>query len=118
MTKQFALARRKNHPDSDLYPAARNQQFKLDRPVTLEAYAASYNNFYEFSVFKSRVYKNAARLATHPWQVEISGWSPSLDSSSIDELVRAMALEERYYRFRCVEAWAMAVPWTGFRSPR
>ena len=58
---------------ADLYPARRHPHFILDRPVTDEAYAASYNNFYEFSVFKSRVYKNAARLATHPWQVEISG---------------------------------------------
>jgi sulfoxide reductase catalytic subunit YedY len=101
-------------PGLDLYPAARNQQFKLDRPVTLEAYAASYNNFYEFSVFKSRVYKNAARLVTHPWQVEISGLVAKPRLFEIDELVRAIALEERYYRFRCVEAWAMAVPWTGF----
>jgi len=99
---------------ADLYPARRNPQFVLDRPVTSEAYAASYNNFYEFSVFKSRVYKNAARLTTHPWQVEISGLVAKPRRFDIDELVRSMDLEERHYRFRCVEAWAMAVPWTGF----
>jgi methionine sulfoxide reductase catalytic subunit len=98
----------------DLYPARRNRQFILDRPVTAEVYAASYNNFYEFSVFKSRVYKNAARLKTHPWQVEITGLIAKPRLYDIDDLVRSMALEERRYRFRCVEAWAMAVPWTGF----
>ena len=103
------------HPAGiDLYPARRNQQFVLDRPLTAEAYAASYNNFYEFSVFKSRVYKNAARLTTQPWQVEIDGLVAKPRRFDIDGLVRSMALEERHYRFRCVEAWAMAVPWTGF----
>ena len=101
-------------PGLDLYPARRNPQFVLDRPVTSEAYAASYNNFYEFSVFKSRVYKNAARLTTDPWQVAIAGLIAKPRVYDIDELVRSMALEERHYRFRCVEAWAMAVPWTGF----
>ena len=98
----------------DLYPARRNQQFALDRPVTSEAHAASYNNFYEFSVFKSRVYKNAKRLTTHPWQVEIAGLVAEPRLYDMDELVRSFPLEERHYRFRCVEAWAMAVPWTGF----
>jgi sulfoxide reductase catalytic subunit YedY len=99
---------------ADRYPARRNPQFILDRPITDEAYAASYNNFYEFSVFKSRVYKNAARLTTDPWQVEIAGLAAKPRLYDIDELVRSVGLEERLYRFRCVEAWAMAVPWTGF----
>ncbi len=99
---------------ADLYPARRNPQFVLDRPLTSETYAASYNNFYEFSVFKSRVYKNARRLTTHPWQIEISGLVAKPRLFDIDELARFIPLEERYYRFRCVEAWAMAVPWTGF----
>ena len=51
-------------PVADLYPARRNPDFILDRPVTNEAYAASYNNFYEFSVLKGAVYKRAARLRT------------------------------------------------------
>ncbi|MGZ8483790.1 MAG: protein-methionine-sulfoxide reductase catalytic subunit MsrP, partial [Candidatus Binatia bacterium] len=72
---------------ADRYPARRNSQFILDRPVTDEAYAASYNNFYEFSVFKSRVYKNAARLTTHPWQVEIAGLVTKPRLYDIDELI-------------------------------
>jgi sulfoxide reductase catalytic subunit YedY len=101
-------------PAPDLYPASVNRRFVLDRPVTDEAYAASYNNFYEFSTFKSRVYKNAARLRTFPWQLELGGLVEKPRVFDIDDLVRVMPLEERFYRFRCVEGWAMAVPWTGF----
>jgi len=98
----------------DLYPARNNSNFVLDRPITDESYAASYNNFYEFSVFKGNVYRKAARLQTSPWQIEIGGLIEKPRVFEVEDLVRAMPLEERRYRFRCVEAWAMAVPWTGF----
>ena len=101
-------------PAPELYPAKQNSRFSLDRPVTEEAYAASYNNFYEFSTLKGSVYKKSARLRTYPWQVTIGGLVENNRVFEIDELVRALPLEERLYRFRCVEAWAMAVPWTGF----
>jgi sulfoxide reductase catalytic subunit YedY len=107
------IGAQENPPGADLYPARRSEHFILDRPITVEAYAASYNNFYEFSTSKSRVYKNAARLKTHPWQIEISGLVRKPRVFDVDDLVRALPLEERLYRFRCVEAWAMAVPWTG-----
>ena len=104
-----------DHPPApELYPARRSAQFSLDRPLTDEAYAASYNNFYEFSTFKSGVYKKSARLSTSPWQVEVAGLVKKPHIYDASELTRAMSLEERLYRFRCVEAWAMAVPWTGF----
>ena len=108
------LGAQENPAAANLYPAPRSGQFRLDRPLTVEAYAASYNNFYEFSVFKSRVYKNAARLTTDPWQIEIAGLVPQPKIYDIDAWVRSFTLEERHYRLRCVEAWAMAVPWTGF----
>ncbi len=103
-----------NHPPApDRYPAARNPRFTLDRPVTPERIAASYNNFYEFSSGK-KLWNHSARLKTHPWQVEIAGLVPRPQVIDADALIRQMPLEERLYRFRCVEAWAMAVPWTGF----
>ena len=101
-------------PAPEMYPAPRDTRFNLDRPITDEVYAASYNNFYEFTTFKGSVYKKAARLRTYPWQVAVGGLVSKPRVFDIDELVRAMLLEERLYRFRCVEAWAMAVPWTGF----
>ena len=100
-------------PGPDLYPAGLNPRFPLDRPLTREAYAASYNNFYEFSTWKSGVWKNVGQFETHPWQVEIAGLVERPRFMDVDELIRSVPLEERLYRFRCVEAWAMAVPWTG-----
>src|SRR5919106_616586 len=108
------IGAQENPPAPELYPALRNVRFKLDSSITDEAYAASYNNFYEFSTFKGRIYKKASRLRTFPWQVEVSGLVERPRVFDVDALVRAMPLEERLYRFRCVEAWAMNVPWTGF----
>lgn len=111
------IGAQENPAGQDLYPAPRNSRFTLDRPLTDEAYAASYNNFYEFSTFKSGVYKKSARLRTHPWQIEIAGLVEKPRLFDIDQLMRALPVEERLYRFRCVEAWAMAVPWTGIPLP-
>jgi sulfoxide reductase catalytic subunit YedY len=97
----------------NLYPAKRNPKFTLDRPLTQESVAATFNNFYEFGGTKT-VYTLAQRLKTRPWQVRVGGLVRKPKVYDIDDLIRAMPLEERLYRFRCVEAWAMAVPWTGF----
>jgi sulfoxide reductase catalytic subunit YedY len=97
----------------DLYPAKRNPAFTLDRPLTDEKVAAKYNNFYEFGPTKSIAWL-AQRLTIRPWQVEVKGLVHKPKTYDIDDLIGSMPLEERLYRFRCVEAWAMAVPWTGF----
>ena len=107
------IGAQENPPAPDRYPAPRNARFELDRPLTDESYASSYNNFYEFSVFKGGIYKKAARLKTSPWQIAVTGLVEKPRVFDIDELARLLPLEERLYRFRCVEAWAMAVPWTG-----
>ncbi len=73
-----------------------------------------YNNFYEFGTDK----EDPARLARHfqprPWQVEIAGEAEKTGMFDLDDLLRPHSLEERIYRFRCVEAWSMVVPWVGF----
>jgi sulfoxide reductase catalytic subunit YedY len=97
-----------------LYPAKRNEKYTLDRPLTDEAIAARYNNFYEFSFNKQRVSRLVDPFKTRPWQVEVTGLVKKPQTFAIDELVKKMPLEERLYRHRCVEAWSMAVPWTGF----
>ncbi|MCC7282691.1 MAG: protein-methionine-sulfoxide reductase catalytic subunit MsrP, partial [Acetobacteraceae bacterium] len=56
----------------------------------------------------------AQRMALRPWQVRLDGLVQQPRTVDIDTLIRAMPLEERVYRLRCVEAWAMAVPWSGF----
>ncbi len=97
-----------------VYPPSRNTAYKLDRPLTDEAVAARYNNFYEFSTNKDDVYKKAEKLSARPWTLEVTGLVEEPKTFDPDELLRLMPIEERLYRLRCVEAWAMAVPWTGF----
>ena len=97
-----------------LYPAKRNPAYTLDRALTDEQVAASYNNFYEFTTDKGEVRNKVDKFQTHPWQVEVKGLVHNPKVYDFDQLVRRMPLEERLYRHRCVEAWAMAVPWTGF----
>jgi methionine sulfoxide reductase catalytic subunit len=100
-------------PTADLYPAKRNLRYRLDRELSPEDEATTYNNFYEFGSQKT-ISRAAQALPIRPWQVKIDGMVEAPKTIDIDELIRAMPLEERLYRHRCVEAWAMAVPWTGF----
>lgn len=96
------------------YPAPRNPKFDLNEQLTNEAVAARFNNFYEFSEQKEQVNRLVDRFQTRPWQLEVTGLVDKPRKFDVDELVGQMPLEERIYRFRCVEAWAMVVPWTGF----
>ncbi len=96
------------------YPAQRNAKYKLDRQLTDEEVATSYNNFYEFAFDKRRPKRLAQRMVTSPWNVKIGGLVERPVTLDVDDLIHRFPLEERLYRFRCVEAWAMAVPWTGF----
>jgi methionine sulfoxide reductase catalytic subunit len=100
-------------PTADLYPAKRNEKYKLDRAVTDEAINTTYNNFYEFGSSKS-IARSAQNLKLRPWTIKIEGMVEKPREIEIDDLIRKMTLEERLYRHRCVEAWGMAIPWTGF----
>ncbi|MFQ5649836.1 MAG: protein-methionine-sulfoxide reductase catalytic subunit MsrP [bacterium] len=96
------------------YPAERNARYTVDRPLSAEATAAAYNNFYEFTTDKARVWKLAQELEIEPWKVEVTGLVHNKRTFDLDDLVKKFPLQERVYRFRCVEAWSMVVPWTGF----
>ena len=100
--------------EKGVYPAQRNASFTISRPVTEEVIAARFNNFYEFSNAKDDVWKKIDRFVTRPWEIEITGLIHNPMIVDIDDLIRRMPFEERLYRLRCVEAWSMAVPWTGF----
>ena len=104
-------------PTKDLYPAKRNEQFTLDRPITDEKINTNYNNFYEFGSTKT-VAKAAQALKLRPWTVKIDGMVEKPQEIGIDDLIRKMPLEERLYRHRCVEAWSMAIAWSGFPLAR
>ncbi|HEV8679957.1 MAG TPA: protein-methionine-sulfoxide reductase catalytic subunit MsrP [Stellaceae bacterium] len=100
-------------PTAGLYPASRNEKYKLDRPVTDEKYPTTYNNFYEFGMDKS-IWRAAQALKVRPWTVKIDGMVEKPMTIDIDDLLKKVSLEERLYRHRCVEAWSFTVPWSGF----
>ena len=95
-----------------LFSAKRNLKYELDRPLNTEKDVTTYNNFYEFGSHKL-ISKDAQKLQTKPWTVTIDGMVEKPIIIDADTLISKMQLEERLYRFRCVEAWSMALPWIG-----
>ena len=106
-----SLALAANDPTAGLYPAKRNGAF--DGMPTAEDVSSRYNNFYEFGTSK-KIFTAAEALKTRPWTLKIDGMVEKPIEMSADDLIKAMPLEERVYRHRCVEAWSMVIPWTGF----
>lgn len=88
--------------------------WKLDLPLTPEDKVTGYNNFYEFGLDKADPAANAGGLKTEGWTVKIDGDVAKPLTLDIDDLLKRFPLEERIYRFRCVEAWSMVIPWIGF----
>ena len=74
----------------------------------------SYNNYYEFGTGKDDPARYADRLTIEPWTVQIDGLVDKPGAYGFDDIMQQMTIEERIYRFRCVEAWSMVVPWNGF----
>lgn len=104
----------KASPLAGLYPAPRNPKYVVHQPLTDERVAARYNNFYEFTTDKAKVWRAVRDFEPYPWTVQIGGLCGKKGRFSLDDLLKRFTLEERVYRFRCVEAWSMVVPWTGF----
>ena len=73
-----------------------------------------YNNFYEFGTGKDDPVRYAGALTTSPWTVKIDGMVDRPADYDFQDIMKAMTVEERIYRFRCVEAWSMVIPWNGF----
>jgi sulfoxide reductase catalytic subunit YedY len=102
-------------PSKGLYPVKRNDKYVLgaEHPITEERINTNYNNFYEFGSSKS-VARAAQNLRLRPWTITIDGMVEKPIEIGIDDLLKTMPLEERLYRHRCVEAWSMAIAWSGF----
>ena len=75
---------------------------------------ANYNNFYEFTYGKEGIAELAENFQTSPWTVSVGGLVDNPGDYSIEDLIKKYPPEERIYRMRCVEAWSMVIPWTGF----
>ena len=73
----------------------------------------TYNNFYEFGTGKSDPHRNAGTLKPRPWTVVVDGECEAPGEIGIEDILSGFTQEERIYRFRCVEAWSMVIPWVG-----
>jgi sulfoxide reductase catalytic subunit YedY len=99
----------------NLYPAKQNPEYTLDRPLTPEWASTGYNNFYEFDAEDKTAVKDlVGKFLTSPWKIDVAGLVNKPRTLDLDDLLKQFPLEERLYRHRCVEAWSMSVPWTGF----
>ena len=104
-----------SHPAfSSLYPPPVNKSYIAKRSLTAEYLATTYTNFYEFGSNKN-IWRRASQLKTEPWALTIDGLVNNPLVIDINDLLKKIGgIEERVYRFRCVEAWSMTVPWAGF----
>ena len=89
--------------------------YTVEGDVTPKDAATTYNNFYEFGTGKDQPARYAEILTTDPWSVEIGGEVNNPGTYGLEDILKDVSLEERIYRFRCVEAWSMVVPWIGFQ---
>ena len=85
-----------------------------DAPNTFEE-ISGYNNYYEFGTAKEDLAAYAGTLTTTPWTVQVDGMVDKPGTYDLGDLISGMTMEERIYRFRCVEAWSMIIPWQGFQ---
>jgi methionine sulfoxide reductase catalytic subunit len=87
---------------------------KLEEKPNTFADISQYNNFYELGTAKEDPAQNAAALTTDPWSVSIEGECAKPGQLTLEDLLKPHDFEQRIYRFRCVEAWSMVIPWIGF----
>ncbi len=95
-------------------PDVRPSTWRVDEKPTPFETIVSYGNFYEFGPDKDSPAKHAHRLQTRPWSVFVEGEVKKPQRFAIEDILKWAPLEERIYRFRCVEGWSMVVPWVGF----
>ncbi len=88
---------------------------ELGDPLNAYDQITNYNNYYEFSTDKEAVARLATVFPTSPWTVEVSGLVSNPKTYGLEDLLQKFSQEERIYRLRCVEAWSMVIPWTGFK---
>ena len=82
--------------------------------LTPFGHITGYNNFYELGTDKSDPAVNADALQTEPWTISVEGECAKPGRYTLEDILAPHALEERIYKLRCVEAWSMIIPWTGF----
>ncbi|HUL47659.1 MAG TPA: protein-methionine-sulfoxide reductase catalytic subunit MsrP [Steroidobacteraceae bacterium] len=103
-------------PPTDAAPLAytANPRYSVSEAPNKYAEITTYNNYYEFGTDKQDPSENARSFRTRPWNVTIDGEAEVRGSFTLEDILKGQSLEERIYRFRCVEAWSLVVPWVGF----
>ena len=91
-----------------------SSQFNTDETPNTYEQITNYNNYYEFGTRKGDPAKYAHTLKTSPWSIKIDGLVDRPMTLSMSDIFKKMVIEQRIYRFRCVEAWSMVIPWNGF----
>ncbi len=95
-------------------PSESGKTDELGDPANSFEDISHYNNYYEFTTDKEGVAPLSQKLTTSPWTVEVYGMVNNPKTYGIEDLLSKFTQEERIYRLRCVEAWSMVIPWTGF----
>ncbi len=90
-----------------------NEKFIVKRPITKYETIKKYNNFFEFGASK-KIWKAAQKLNTEDWKIKVEGGKFNNQSILYEDILKKLYEEERTYRFRCVEAWSMVIPWKGY----
>jgi sulfoxide reductase catalytic subunit YedY len=95
-------------------PAARNAALSISEAPNSYQDITTYNNYYEFGTGKDDPAVQARNFKPTPWSVTVDGEAEVKGKFTLEDILKAESLEERVYRLRCVEAWSMVIPWTGF----
>jgi sulfoxide reductase catalytic subunit YedY len=104
-----------NSPYDAWHPVPRNEAYAVpERDLTNPIDATTFNNYYEFTPTKDQVHRLVGDFVVEPWTIEIAGLCNNPGVFDLEDWLDRFALEERIYRHRCVETWAMTVPWSGF----
>jgi sulfoxide reductase catalytic subunit YedY len=101
-------------PPGEPLTYTRNDKLSVSEPPNKFEEITTYNNFYEFGTDKEDPSENAHLLHTRPWHVTVDGEAEVRGTFTLEDILKGQTLEERVYRFRCVEAWSLVVPWVGF----
>lgn len=92
---------------------AKKTDYKVPDELTPKESVTTYNNFYEFGTDKGDPAANAGNFKPTPWTVKVDGLVGKPQTFGLEDLMKAIPVEERIYRMRCVEAWSMVIPWDG-----
>ncbi|AVP96258.1 protein-methionine-sulfoxide reductase catalytic subunit MsrP [Ahniella affigens] len=98
---------------ADAIPGLKTSPFSTTDALTSWGDVTSYNNYYEFGTDKSDPAQNAGAFKARPWSITVAGECEAPGTIDLEDLLKPVALEERIYRMRCVEAWSMVIPWDG-----